>query len=71
MIQMVKHNNIIFKHTDPILVPATSTDTSPPSFFAAVKALRVTAASFSLSCSAIINVLCNLCPLTLKSPVKN
>lgn len=63
--------NIIFKHTDPILVPATSTDTSPPSFFAAVKAFRVTAASFSLSCSAIISVLCNLCPLTLKSPVKN
>jgi len=52
-------------------VPATSTDTSPPSFFAAVKALRVTAASFSLSCSAIINVLCNLFPLTLKLPVKN
>lgn len=51
-------------------MPATSTDTSPPSFLAAVKALRVTAASFSLSCSAIINVLCNLCPLTLKSKGK-
>lgn len=55
----------MFKHTDPILVPATSTDTSPPSTLAAVRALRVTAASFSLLCSAIIKVLCNLCPLTL------
>lgn len=46
-----------YLYTDPTLVPATSTDTSPPSFLAAVRALRVTAASFSLSCSAIISVL--------------
>lgn len=58
---------MLYLRTDPTLEPATSTDTSPPSFLAAVSALRVTAASFSLSCSAIISVLCSLCPLTLTS----
>lgn len=63
--QYVERLRAIFKLTDPTLVPTTSTDTSPPSFLAAVRALRVTGESFSLSCSATINVLCNLRPLTL------
>ena len=44
----------------PHFVPATKTETSPPSFFAAVKAFCVIGNSPLLSCSAMTKVLCSL-----------
>lgn len=48
--------------TFPQLLPATKHDTSPPIFFAAVRALSVIGVSLLLSCSAITSVDCRRLP---------